>query len=73
MTTPDLKPWKRVLAATEGHNIDTIGTTFDQGGRAWTYIRCTCGLGREAFTDSWEFTDHIRRIVFDALSEADPT
>ena len=57
--------WQRVLAATDGHNIDTISVHLDDA-KSWTYITCTCGLP-ETFTEQWEFTDHIRRLVFDAL------
>lgn len=58
--------WAKVLAATEGHNIDRIGFDFDQHGQSWLVIWCSCGNepDREAFKEPWEFTDHIRRIVF---------
>ncbi len=59
--------WAKVEAATIGHNIDTISVHMGAVGEPRTYIRCTCGP-REDFTEEWEFTDHIRRLVFEALT-----
>jgi len=60
-------PWDKVVAATDGHNIDTIDVHLDED-RSWTYIGCSCGNHSDGpFTEPWEFTDHIRRLVFDAL------
>jgi hypothetical protein len=67
--------WDRVLAVTEGHSIDNISVHFDSAsGQSWTYVYCTCGNepGREAFTEPWEYTDHVRRLVFNALTEDEP-
>ncbi len=66
----EVNDWDKVLGATEGHNIDSITVHFDPAsGQSWTYIRCTCGNepDRETFADASEFTDHIRRLVFEAL------
>jgi hypothetical protein len=65
----DETAWHKVLAATEGHDIERVAVHLEEG-RSWTYIYCTCGNepDREAFTDPGEFTDHIRRLVFGALS-----
>lgn len=65
-----MSDWDKVLAATDAHNLDQITVEFADG-KAWTYIRCTCGNlpDGDAFTEEWQFTDHIRRLVFDALSE----
>lgn len=61
--------WDKVLKATEHHNIWSVDVHLDQvagSGRSFTYITCTCG--DDAFTDPGEFTDHIRRLVYDALT-----
>lgn len=60
--------WQQVLDATKGHDLDVISVHLREDGN-WTYIRCTCGTPDEAFTEPWEFTDHIRRLVFAAISE----
>jgi hypothetical protein len=67
-----MSDWAKVVAATEGHNLDKISVHFDED-RSWTYAYCTCGNepDREAFKEPWEFTDHIRRIVFNALQTTD--
>jgi hypothetical protein len=74
MTETQLTDWAKVLRATEGHGIDRIEVSFvaapdATAPRSWTFIYCTCGNlpDREAFTEEWEFTDHIRRLVFEAL------
>lgn len=75
MTGPET-PWDRVVAATEGHNIDRIEVHMnaEHPGESWTYVYCTCGNqpDREAFREPWEFTDHISRIVFRAAFERPP-
>lgn len=58
-----MTPWERVVAVTEKHNIDRVTVDLDEG-RSWTYVRCDCG---ESFSERWEFTDHIRRLTFDAV------
>lgn len=60
--------WDKVVAATKDHHIAQVTVELD-GDKSWTYIRCTCGNrpDGEAFTEEWQFTDHIRRLVFDAL------
>lgn len=65
--------WEAVVAATEGHNIDKFSVDLDKG-KSWTYVYCTCGNepDREAFREPWEFTDHIRRIVFEAVTARQP-
>ena len=61
-----MTPWEKVVAATEGHNIDSIRVRLDsEAPTSWTYIGCTCD--HDAFEEGWEFTDHIRRLVFDAI------
>jgi hypothetical protein len=67
-TTVD-DPWQKVVDATEGHNLASIDVCLDEG-FSWTYIRCTCGNqpDGESFTEAWQFTDHIRRLVFAAVS-----
>lgn len=64
--------WERVVEATDVHNIDTVTVHVGEG-QSWTYIRCTCGNkpNEEAFSEPWEFTDHIRRIVFAAMTSDD--
>lgn len=52
---------------TNGHDIGDV-TVHLRDGKSWTYIQCSCGT--ETFTEEWEFTDHIRRLVFDALKDA---
>jgi hypothetical protein len=57
--------WQRVVEATEGHELMTVTTEFQKDSPStWTYVRCTCGV---TGSESWEFTDHIRRIVVDAI------
>ena len=63
-----MTPWAKVVEATEGHNIDEVTVHLDNEGRSWTYFQCSCYPASEPFRESWMFTDHIRRIVFDALS-----
>jgi hypothetical protein len=67
-----MEAWDKVVAATEHHNIDRITTTLDDSGRSWTYIECACYPSedhQEAFRESWEFTDHIRRITYRAVTD----
>jgi len=59
-----MSEWDKVLAATEGHNIESIVVQLNEG-KSSTYILCTCGT--ESFREPSELTDHIRRLVFDAL------
>jgi hypothetical protein len=63
-------PWEKVVAATEGHNIDEFSAHMGENGQAWTYIRCTCYPTSETFREPWEFTDHIRRIVYETTMSA---
>jgi len=59
-----MSDWDKVLAATDGHNMDTVQTHLSDG-TSWFAVMCSCG---EWFREEWEFTDHIRRLVFDALT-----
>ncbi len=56
--------WERVVAATDPHYIGTIQMEINEEDRPWLYLTCSCGLG---VSDYYEFTDHIRRITFDAI------
>lgn len=63
--------WDLVLDATRGHDIQTVAVRLDDvlDGKAWIAITCACG---ESFTEQWEFTDHIRRLVFAVIAEGEP-
>jgi hypothetical protein len=56
--------WDDVVAATEGHNIADVRVVIGEK-RPWVYIECSCNA--DTFTEQWEYTDHIRRIVFAAI------
>lgn len=58
--------WEKVVAATEGHNLEQVDVRLTEGG-PWVYTQCSCYPASETFTEPWEFTDHIRRIVFEAI------
>lgn len=58
-------PWDRVVAATDKHNIERIGGWWSEDYKSLG-VTCSCG---EEFIENWEFTDHIRRITFDAAKD----
>lgn len=57
-------PWERVVEATKAHEIERVSVTLEpDSAHSWTYVICSCG---EEFRERWEFTDHIRRLAFEA-------
>ena len=61
-----MTPWEKVVEATAGHAIYHVSAHWADD-RSWVYVDCTCG---ETFNERDEYTDHIRRIVFDAVALA---
>jgi len=57
------KAWPEVVDVTVKHSILRITVNLATS-ESWTYIECDCG---ETFDDNDGFTDHIRRLTFEAI------
>ena len=65
MTAALLEDWTKVLEATEKHYIErVIMDLVGDDSPGWSYVLCACGETQQARED---FTDHIRRLVFNAM------